>query len=306
MTVAAPLILATSIVPHRDEALHRATIASWRAAGCDIISVNGAAEAPAIRAAYPDIKVVEPPTTAERFAHKPVPYIHDLLKTLRRACLDSGVPLAHCTVGIINADIYVRDVPGLADIIRREAKGALILGPRVDVDASESFTAFLPSGDETYSIGYDYFFMSGDLLDDFTDSPFCMGMPFWDYWMPLAALLRGRPLKALKSPVALHVTHDTRWDNSIYLFFHSLIAYVLEMCRKTSGGGNSPEARQFDLLFDVLSHVYNGVFAHGTENAPGTDAPDPAGITALAAFYDRFQQVAVHHIKSRAIDIDVR
>ncbi len=295
-----PFILATSIVPGRDQALHRATIDSWRAAGCDVISVNGKAEVAAVRAAYPDVKVVEAPATAERFAHKPVPYIHDLLKALRSAAAAYDVPLKDCTVGLINADIFFRDVPTLAETICREAQGALILGPRVDVDASSSFTAFLPTGTETYSVGYDYFFMSGDLLDDFADSPFCMGMPFWDYWVPLAALLQGRPLKSLNSPVALHVTHETRWDDTVYLFFHSLVAYVVELCRKTTGRAASAEARQFDLLFDVLTHLYGGVFARGTEPAANAQAPDPAGISALADFYDRFQQVAVHHIKSRA------
>ena len=311
-----PLILATSIVPGRDEVLHRATIESWRAAGCEVISVNGKAEVGAVRAAYPDLKVVEAPATAERFAKKPVPYIHDLLKALRSAAAAYDVPLKDCTVGIINADILFRSVPTLAESLCREAQGALILGPRVDVDASASFTSFLPTGSETYSVGYDYFFMSGDLLGDFEDSPFCMGMPFWDYWVPLAALLRGHPLKSLNSPVALHVTHETRWDDSIYLFFHSLVAYVIEMCRKTTGRAVSAEARQFDLVFDVLTHLYGGVFARGTEPARAVNArdsneaglppagggstPDPAGIAALADFYDRFQQVAVHHIKSRA------
>ncbi len=145
--------------------------------------------------------------------------------------------------------------------------------------------------------------MSGDVLEAFADSPFCMGMPFWDYWMPLAALLQGYQLKSLESPVALHVTHETRWDNSVYFFFHSLVAYVIELCRKTSRRDESAAARQFDLLFDVLSHTYNGVFARGTEPLAGTAAPDPVGIAALADFYDRFQEVAVHHIKSRATSI---
>jgi hypothetical protein len=295
-----PLILATSIVPGRDLALHRATVASWRAAGCEVISVNGAGETEAVRLDFPDVTVITAPATAERFAHKPVPYIHDLLKALRSACGDRA---NQCTVGIINADIYFRDVPQLAATLHREAEGALIMGPRVDVDASASFTSYRPTGNETYSIGYDYFFMSGEVLDDFADSPFCMGMPFWDYWMPLAALLHGRTLKSLDSPVALHVTHDTRWDNSVYLFFHSLVAYVIELCRKTTGRDDSAAARQFDLLFDVLSHQYNGVFARGTEPVPGTSGPDPVGIAALADFYDRFQEVAVHHIKSRASSI---
>lgn len=304
-TSPSPLIVATSIAPGRDQALHKATIESWRAIGCDVISVNGAEEAAKLRAEYPGLTVVTAPTTAERFAHKPVPYIHDLLKALRSACAGHNVPLAQCTVGIVNADIFFRDVPHLADTLCHEARSALILGPRVDVDASASFTAFRPSGAETYSVGYDYFFMSGDVLDDFNDSPFCMGMPFWDYWMPLASLLQGRTLKSLQSPVALHVTHDTRWDSSIYLFFHSLVAYIIELCRKTTKRGDNAEARQFDLLFDVLSHLYGGVFARGTEPVTNKNEPDPAGIAALADFYDRFQQVAVHHIKARATPVTV-
>jgi len=300
-----PLIVATSIIPGRDQTLHKATIESWRAIGCEVISVNGADEAAKLRAEYPGLTVIAVSATAERYARKPVPYIHDLLKTLRSACAAHNVPIAQCTLGIINADIFFRDVPDFAGTLRREAKGALILGPRVDVDASASFTAYRPSGDETYSVGYDYFFMSGDVLDDFADSPFCMGMPFWDYWMPLAALLQGRTLKSLQSPVALHVTHDTRWDSSIYLFFHSLIAYVIELCRKTTKRDDSAPARQFDLLFDVLSHLYGGAFARGTEAVADSNQPDPAGIAALADFYDRFQQVAVHHIKTRATPITV-
>ena len=285
-------------MPHRDHALQTAAVASWRAAGFSVLSVNGAAEAAVVQTEYPDVKVVTAARTAEQFARKPVPYIHDLLKALREACGD--LPLADCIVGIINADIYLRPLPDLAPVLRQEAKGALILGSRVDVANRAAFTDYRATGTETYSIGYDYFLMSGDLLADFAESPFCMGMPFWDYWMPLVALLKGRPLKVLRAPVALHVGHDTRWNDTIYLCFHALISYVIELCRANTQKKTTPEARQFDLLFDAFSYLYTGVFKRGTAPAPGASEPPAGGVTALADFYDRFQQVAVHHIKSRA------
>lgn len=297
------IVLATSLVPQRDHALQAAAVASWRAAGFAVISVNGVKEADLVRREFPGVEVAAVERTAEQFAKKPVPFIHDLLGALRRAC--GGANLAECTVGIINADIYIRPLPDLARTIRREAKGALLLGPRVDVPNRAAFETFVATGAETYSIGYDYFLMSGDLLDDFAEGPFCMGMPFWDYWMPLVALLQGRPLKAVTTPVALHVAHDTRWDDTIYLFFHALISYVIELCRTSLGRDVSAPSRQFDLMFDALSHIYAGVFARGTEKPPGADAPDEAAVAALADFYDRFQQVAVHHIKSRATPISV-
>lgn len=298
-----PIFLATSLVPSRDLALQAATVASWIACGFDVISVNGAAEADAVRKAFPDVMVLPVSATAERFAKKPVPFIHDMLKVLRQAIAARGLAPASCVVGIINADIYLRNVPGLGDFIRREANGSLLCGPRVDVPDAASFTGYQPTGGETYALGYDYFFLSGAALEDFADSPFCMGMPFWDYWMPLVTLLKGMPLKTFTSPVALHVHHETRWDDTIYLFFHALINYVIELCRRTRGQNPSAAGRQFDLFFDFVSHLYSGVFARGTEAAPGAAGPDAAGVTMLADFYDRFQQVIVHHIKAQAAPV---
>ena len=298
-----PIFLATSLVPSRDHALQAATVASWIACGFEVISVNGAAEADAVRKAYPDVMVIPVSATAEKFAKKPVPYIHDMLKVLRQAIAARGLAPAACVAGIINADIFLRNVPGLADFIQREAHGSLLCGPRVDVIDMDSFTRFKATGEETYSIGYDYFFLSGAALEDFSDSPFCMGMPFWDYWMPLVTLLKGMPLKTFTSPVALHVHHETRWDDTIYLFFHALITYVIELARRSRGQNPSAAGRQFDLFFDFVSHLYSGVFTRGTAPASGANAPDAAGVAMLADFYDRFQQVAVHHIKAQAAPV---
>lgn len=303
MTASPPIFLATSLVPGRDHALQAATVASWLACGFEVISVNGAAEADAVGKAYPDVMVLPVARTAERFAKKPVPYIHDILKVLRQAIAARDLAPAQCTVGIINADIYLRNIPGLKDFIQREAHGSMICGPRVDVPDMAGFAAFTPTGGETYSIGYDYFFFSGAILEDFADSPFCMGMPFWDYWFPLVMLLNGKPLKTLSSPVALHAGHETRWDDTVYLFFHALIAYVIEMARRHRGQNPKAEGRQFDLFFDFITHLYGAVFKRGTEAAEGAAAPDAAGVAMLADFYDRFQQVAVHHIKTHAAPV---
>lgn len=303
MPPAPPIFLATSLVPGRDHALQAASVASWRACGFEVISVNGAAEAEAVRKTFPDVTVMPVSGTAERFAKKPVPFIHDILKVLRQMIAARGLDPAHCTVGIINADIYLRNVPGLTSFIQREAHGSLICGPRVDVADMAAFQSYTPTGQETYSIGYDYFFLSGAMLADFADSPFCMGMPFWDYWFPLVTLLAGKPIKTLSSPIALHAGHETRWDDTVYLFFHALVAYVMEMARRNRGQNPKAEGRQFDLFFDFITHLYGAVFKRGTEPPAAGGAPDAAGVAMLADFYDRFQEVAVRHIKTHAAPV---
>ena len=267
-----------------------------------MLSINSAAEIPDLARDYADVTLIAAPTTAERIAGKPVPYIHDLLKALRQACVSHGAPLADCTVGIINADIHLRIPANRIGALTDAARYGLVLGPRVDVPTAEAMDRFTPTGKETYAVGYDYFLMSAAMLDDFNDSPFCIGMPFWDYWMPLMAMLKGRPLTAVLAPVALHVDHETQWDNSIYVFFHALIADVFEVCRKHKEQGTSAQARQFDLLYDILSHVYSDVFARGTQ-AGSENASNEAAITALATFYDRLQEVVVHHIKTNVCSL---
>lgn len=297
MAATPSLLLATSLVPGRDRAVQEAALASWQAAGCRVLSINGTSEADAVGATFPDVQVVPVATTAERHAKKPVPYIHDLLKALRDTAGSAEV------VGLINADIYLRALPGLVAFIQAEARDSVLCGPRVDVADVSAFTSFQPTGSETYSIGYDYFFLPTAWLDDYPDSPFCMGMPFWDYWFPLAALLKGRALKTLRSPVALHAGHATRWDDTVFLFFHALVAHVLDQTRAHKSTRTDALGRQFDLLADVLSHLYGGVFAKGTTPPTGANAPDAAGVAMLADFYDRFQEVAVHHIKAHATPV---
>ena len=73
-------------------------------------------------------------------------------------------------------------------IFAQEVKGSLILGPCVDVFDVSSFKSFIFSVGDTYSIGYDYFMMLVDQLNDFDLSLFCFGMLFWDYWLLLILL----------------------------------------------------------------------------------------------------------------------
>lgn len=285
------IVLATSLSPLDDRDVQPTAVQSWLDHGATVLAINTADEIEALTPLFPSVRFVPTSRTAEQHAKRPVPYIFDLLQAVQAHSKPGD------TVGIINADIFLRPLPGLFDFFVEQSKGSVVLGPRVDVKDKTEFKGFTPPQEPEFSIGYDYFVMGRDVVDDFADNPFAMGMPFWDYWLPLTAYLAGRPLKALKSPVALHAHHETRWDDTIYLFFHALVAYALEQS-KVSDQTTDPTLRRLSFFLNAVSHHYGFVLNSGTADQSAT--LDDGALTALADFYDRFQETAVHTIKSNA------
>ncbi|MFL2770270.1 MAG: hypothetical protein ACJZ9F_04600 [Rhodospirillaceae bacterium] len=289
------IVIATSISPIDERGVQPAAIASWLDHGCTVVSVNNRDEMMALAPAFPNVTFVEAERTAERFTGRPVPYIFDMIQAARNIAQPGQV------IGLTNADIFLRSIEGLTAFLCAEAQGCLILGPRVDVSGTESLSNYKPSEKPDYSQGYDFFLMDQEIVEHFGDSPFAIGMPFWDYWLPLTAHLAGCTLKTLHMPVALHVAHETQWNDTIYLFFHALIAYTLEQSRN-GVEGNTAEQRQLLFMLDVFSHIYGHIFESGTANQEGV-APDPASTAALAELYDLFQEAAIHTVKSNANSI---
>jgi hypothetical protein len=292
--VTAGISIATSVVPGRDHALQTKAIASWRAAGLSVVSVNAAQEVARIQAEFPALKVVTASRTAESIARKPLPFIGDLLRAARSNAPDAVV------VGIINADIVLRPVADLADALTAAAKEATVMLPRVDVADVSAIDAFRASGHETYSIGYDGVLMPTAAISSLPESIFCIGMPFWDYWLPFMTLLQGQTLKTVSSPIALHAAHQTRWDQSVYVFFHALVGDVFKVLEAERKSNPTPA---LDVVLDIFQHTYNDIFKRATTNT--NDVQTDAHMTVLASMYDRIQEVVVHHIKAKAEPVKV-
>lgn len=282
----------TSLSPRDERGVQPQAVQSWIDHGATVFALNTEQEISVLKSEFQSVEFIAAPRTAEQHAGRPVPYIFDLLNAAKDRTTEGD------TIGIINADIFLRPLDGLLPWLKTQAEGALVLGPRVDVADTQAIRTYTPETTPTFSVGYDYFVMDRDLVDDFKDSPFALGMPFWDYWLPLTAYLAGRPLKALLSPVALHVHHETRWDDTVYLFFHSLIAYALEQSKNTATDDN-PAGRQLSFFLNVVAHHYGSIFENGTSGREATEA-DGNAIAAMADFYDHFQQTAVHTIKANA------
>lgn len=281
------IVVATSLVPGRTDALQRKAIDSWRAAGFTALSINVQTEIDALRPAFPDVDFVVAARSGQKVAGKPVPFLTDALKAA------ANVGPADI-VGVINADIILRSGTKLRETITAHAANGVVMLPRVDVPTLDMVATAANDPNPTLSVGYDGAFVGTPLVGAMRDNAFCLGMPFWDYWLPMVAILRSWPLMSIASPEALHVTHLTAWDNTIYFYFHALVSDLLAECRDHTRQTEPP----FALMTDVLANVYGKVFARGTE-ALGSDALSEAQRRTLADTFDAVQEVVVHHIKRR-------
>lgn len=197
--------LVTSLVPRHD-LYQRLAVRSWIRLGFTVTSINTREELAFLATAYPEVKLIEAPRDGRRQAGKPCIYLDDILdyfRTRSRARL----------FGIINSDVHLDADASLLPFLEREARGALVIGSRQEVESLDSATGW------TYAMGFDYFFFDRSLLDCYPKSDFMLGIPWWDYWMPFLPVQRGYPLKLLKSPIAYHVSHPPAYSRSHMLAF---------------------------------------------------------------------------------------
>lgn len=192
-------VLLTSVPPatHRTrggqqvgERYQRDCIESWVESGFRVISVNPMCEVDAVRSLKLPLEVVEANGDGR-------PTIASLLELAQ----STGARLC----GIVNADCIMVRIPGLAQQLDQETTHGLYFTERIDVgDHGE----FVPGS----CGGFDgFYFLPSELGTNF-DATLRLGDPWWDYWLPCIAALRGIELFRTSSPMLLHLAHERRWD----------------------------------------------------------------------------------------------
>lgn len=199
-----PLKIMTSIAPRGLEHQQRA-VASWKALGFDVLSLNCADEIAVLRAPFPDVDFVEATRDGRARTGRPLVYFDDILDYYRKT--------GDAICGIVNSDIILKPDEAFYDIILREAADALVYGSRVDVAQMEVLVG------SVYAGGFDFFFFPRAFADLYPPSEFMLGMTWWDYWVPSAALLRGMAVKRLDSYYAFHELHKINYSPESYLEF---------------------------------------------------------------------------------------
>lgn len=203
----APVIItvATSIAPKGIEK-QQCAIASWQAVGFHVVSLNTAEEITELRAQFPQVEFIAVKRHGRQLAGKPYVFLDDVLAHLRNAAEGR-------ICGIVNSDIILRAGPELSAYLWRESRDALVYGSRVDIDAADDAEG------QVYHRGFDFFFFDRAIIDRLPKTNFMLGVPWWDYWMPVGFQLAGVTIRRLDSRIAFHVRHVANYSAEILMKF---------------------------------------------------------------------------------------
>jgi len=204
------VLVVTSIAPRNIER-QQACINTWQSLGFSVVSLNIQEEINQLQSLFPNVRFHAVCRDARTETERPLVYVEDIFMYLR----GNGTKIS----GIINSDIYLNVDAGFVSFIAKEAIDNMVFGSRMDIDSLEDYQDGV-----LYDKGFDYFFFDKNLLEHYPPENFCMGMPWWDYWIPLVLSEKGIPIKLLVSPIAYHVKHLMNFSEHRWIKFASYIA----------------------------------------------------------------------------------
>lgn len=276
--------IVTSLAPHGRVDIQRAAVESWRALGARVTSLNPPVEADAVRGLFPGVAVEITTETAEALVGRPLVRIATAVRALADSPDDGPLVL-------LNSDIVLDPPPGWSARLAAEAAaGTVIALPRIDVDEPAARAA------GPFDKGYDGMVLPTAFARAVPRAPFCFGMPFWDFWLPLLALLQGRTVAIAEIPALYHVRHAIGWGDHKVVFMHALMDAVLHTFRTAAAREPAGTAPPTALLLALVEHPY----AHLIGRVRRADPDDTTAPAELARFYDRINEVVTSTIRRRA------
>ncbi len=297
----AGILLATSIPPRlsrrwseeHTEDYQALCVQSWTRAGFRVVSLNAAEEIPPLAARFPEVKFVAAERDARAVVGRRLPYIADMLALLA----DGAEPV----VGIANSDILFEPHGNWAGLQAVADAQTVIVGQRYDTKGLIGGALHKLIG------GYDYFFFARGAVNALLAQapPFAIGLPWWDYWLPLSLALKGWRMRLLERPAAIHLNHEADavwearspvWRDLAWKFVDiidgiedapdgaSNLAYLRAYCRDLVVAG-----RRDETMDDKLIHLANVCIPIIWQNGLRLDdVPSGAGGGLAASAFDGF------------------
>lgn len=211
-------------------------MASWPAPGWRVVTVNDPAEAAALGDLPDGIVVAQAGGGVAEAYGRGGAWIAEALGH----ALDTGAPV----VGLVNADIRLDlDADRRAALLDRAASTMLVCN-RMDVAHAGQHEG------TCYRYGYDLVLMPREVALRLDLEGFAFGVPWWDYWIVLDALMQGMPVQAVQCDGVRHLAHKAAWNRPGWLrALRVMVAHLAPRRAALAGLGMGPVA---DAVVDML------------------------------------------------------
>jgi len=118
--------------------------------------------------------------------------------------------------GIINADIRLRHPAEIRKNFSDLRPNQLAYVKRLDIRSPDDEFGRI------YSFGIDVFLFHVDAVAQLDLRDMTLGVPWWDYYVPLAALFGGLDLIEWPSEIAQHLWHIQKWEQSLWREYYKI------------------------------------------------------------------------------------
>ena len=187
---------------------------SWQQAGCQIYSLNSADEQ--LPSYLTDIvSRIDIHRDAKAIVGKPLLYLSDIFNEVRKVVRSGPFILT-------NADIYLQDRTAPQRIVDSLSSRTCLIERRYDSQGIYGSQTATP-----YFYGYDLFAFNVEDLDKLDAGNFIFGVPWWDHWIPMNAMMSGFRRTSLSQPIGFHLMHAERWDEQLWLQFGTYFLQTL-------------------------------------------------------------------------------
>ena len=189
----------TTINPNGNFEAQNEAMSSW-ASKFSVYSVNTKNDIGKIKDLYPYIKFIE---TEEIYLYKGKELIK--LNAILKAIKNSDKEYA-C---IVNSDIILNTNIDVSSLLKdKYLDKGLIVSTRFELDEDKDPYPF--------TAGYDIFIFNKKNVNLFLNKKYVIGMPWWDYWMPIISNKNQFNIYHISNRYIYHRTHQTNYDVDIW------------------------------------------------------------------------------------------
>jgi hypothetical protein len=207
----------TTINPYSNFEVQSQSIKTW-SNHYQVYSVNLKEEIEKIKDLYPDVIFIETDNIFN-YNGKKLIKMNAILESVDKSDI----------AAIVNSDISLNESMSI-DVDSRYLKNGIVIGTRYEIDNGNVYP---------FIYGYDIFIFDPKNIPVFSNDNYVIGMPWWDYWVPIAFIKKGMNVFHLKNQVIYHRTHETNYDMNIWLefgryFYNDIVRDILRYSNEIS------------------------------------------------------------------------